>query len=189
VGGRVTGVVSAVLVAVVLAACGGGGSKSASSTASTSAPQTSTTTGPSSTGSTATTSGSGTATYDARGCSAPSAGQIGTAFGAAITKTVPTADNGCLWEAGDIKRSVQVSYHPASEFNPTRLAILKAGSKAASVPGANDAFVKHISLPNDATNDVEYVVFDNGTVQIAFGGPSTFLTDKNEEAVTTAIVG
>jgi hypothetical protein len=82
-----------------------------------------------------------------------------------------------------------VSYHPSSEFNPTRLAILKAGSKAVTVSGATDAFVKHLSLPNDATNDVEYVVFDDGTVQIAFGGPSSFLTQTNEDAVTTAIVG
>ena len=62
------------------------------------------------------------------------------------------------------------------------------GATTVTVSGANDAFVKHIPLPN-AAHDVEYVVFDNGTVQIAFTGASGFLTDKNESAVTKAIVG
>jgi hypothetical protein len=107
----------------------------------------------------------------------------------AITKTTPTADNGCLWEAADIAHSVQVSYHPSSEFNPTRLAILKAGSAPFSVSGANDAFVKRVNLPGGHENDVAYIMFDDGTVQIAFGGPTGFLTDQNESAVANTIVG
>jgi hypothetical protein len=106
-----------------------------------------------------------------------------------MTKTTPTADNGCLWEAGGLANSVQVSYHPSSDFNPTRLAVLKAGATPLSIPGANDAFVKRVSLPNGANNDVAYIVFDAGTVQIAFGGPSGSLTDQNENAVTSLIVG
>jgi hypothetical protein len=102
---------------------------------------------------------------------------------------MPTADNGCLWEAGSIARSVQVSYHSSSEFNATRLAVLKAGATSVSVPGTNDAFVKHLSLPNGSSNDVEYIVFNDGVVQISFGGPSGTLTAQNEQAVTTAIVG
>jgi hypothetical protein len=94
-----------------------------------------------------------------------------------------------LWEAADIAHSVQVSYHPSSEFNPTRLAILKAGATPLSVSGANDAFVKHLALPGGHENDVEYIVFDDGTVQIAFGGPTGFLTPQNESAVTNTIVG
>jgi len=67
--------------------------------------------------------------------------------------------------------------------------VLKAGATPVSVPGANDAFVKHLSLPNGADNDVEYIVFNEGTVQISFGGPSGSLTQQNESAVTTTIVG
>jgi hypothetical protein len=131
---------------------------------------------------------SASATFDPRGCAAPTADQIGQAFGVAITKTTDTADNGCLWEAGGPSQGVQVSYHSPVDFNETRIAILKAGATPVTVPGAEDAFVKHVALPN-TTNDVEYVVFDQGTVQIAFSGPSGFLTDQNESAVTKAIVG
>jgi hypothetical protein len=84
---------------------------------------------------------------------------------------------------------VQVSYHPPSDFTAPRLAVLKAGATPVSVPGASDAFVKHVSLPNGTDNDVEYIVFDEGTVQISFGGPSGSLTEQNESAVTSAIVG
>ncbi len=49
--------------------------------------------------------------------------------------------------------------------------------------------VKRLALPNGTTNDVEYIVFNDGTVQIAFSGPSGFLTDQNESSVTKAIVG
>ena len=148
----------------------------------------STSTGSSSTGSGSAASGSGSATFDARGYAAPTADQIGRAFGVAITKTTDTADNGCLWEGGSLSQAVQVSYHSPVDFNGTRITILKAGATPVTVPGANDAFVKHLALPN-TTNDVEYVVFDQGTVQIAFSGPSGFLTDQNESAVTKAIVG
>ncbi len=113
---------------------------------------------------------------------------MGQAFGVAITKTTDTADNGCLWESGSPSQAVQVSYHSPVDFNAARIAILKAGATPVTVPGANDAFVKHLPLPN-AAHDVEYVVFDQGTVQIAFSGPSGFLTDQNESAVTKAIVG
>lgn len=102
---------------------------------------------------------------------------------------MPTADNGCLWQAGGVTEGVQVSYHTPDDFTPVRVAALKAGSTPVTVPGANDAFVKRIALPNGTTNDVEYVVFNNGTVQIAFTGPSGFLTDQNESSVTKAIVG
>ena len=149
----------------------------------------STSTGSSSTGSGSAASGSGSATFNARGCAAPTADQIGQAFGVAITKTTDTADNGCLWESGSLSQAVQVSYHSPVDFNATRIAILKAGATPVTVPGANDAFVKHLPLPN-ADHDVEYIVFDQqGTVQIAFSGPSGFLTDQNESAVTKAIVG
>jgi len=148
----------------------------------------STSTGSSSTGSGSAASGSGSATFDARGCAAPTADQIGQAFGVAITKSTDTADNGCLWEGGSLSQAVQVSYHSPVDFNAARIAILKAGATPVTVPGANDAFVKHLPLPNTA-HDVEYVVFDQGTVQIAFSGPSGFLTDQNESAVTKAIVG
>ena len=84
---------------------------------------------------------------------------------------------------------MQVSYHQPADFTAARLAVLKAGATPVSVPGASDAFVKHVSLPNGATNDVEYVVFNEGTVQISFGGPAGSLTEQNESAVTTAIVG
>jgi hypothetical protein len=84
---------------------------------------------------------------------------------------------------------VQVSYHPTSEFTPTRVAILKAGSAPFSVSGANDAFVKRISLPGGHQNDVAYITFDDGVVQIAYGGPTGFLTDQNETAVANTIVG
>ena len=134
-------------------------------------------------------SGSGSAAFQARGCAAPLAGEIGTAFGAAITSTLPTSDNGCLWQAGSPSEGVQVSYHTPADFNAVRIAALKAGSTPVNVPGANDAFVKRIALPNGTTNDVEYVVFNDGTVQIAFSGPSGFLTDQNESSVTKAIVG
>jgi hypothetical protein len=183
------------LLVVMLTACGGSTAKGSSTTGSPSTTQGSASAGSSAGSSTSTTaasgstSGSGGASFQAQGCAAPSAGDIGSAFGAAITKTTPTADNGCLWEAGSLAHSVQVSYHPASEFNPTRLAILKAGATPLSVPGANDAFVKHVSLPGGANNDVEYIIFDAGTVQIAFGGPSGTLTDQNESAVTNVIVG
>ena len=133
-------------------------------------------------------SSTGSATFDARGCTAPTADQIGRAFGVAITKTTDTADNGCLWESGSLSQAVQVSYHSPVDFNAARIAILKAGATPVTLPGANDAFVKHLPLPNTA-HDVEYVVFDQGTVQIAFSGPSGFLTDQNESAVTKAIVG
>ena len=93
-----------------------------------------------------------------------------------------------MWEAGDIAHSVQVSYHPPSDFNAVRLAVLKNGATTLSIPGASDAFVKKVSLPNGANNDVEYIVFNEGVVQISFGGPSGFLTDHNESAVTTAIL-
>ena len=147
-----------------------------------------TSTGSSSTGSGSAASGSGSATFDARGCAAPTADQIGGAFGVAITNTTATADNGCLWEAGSLSQAVQVSYHSPVDFNATRITILKAGATPVTVPGANDAFVKHLPLPN-TNHDIEYVVFDQGTVQIAFSGPSGFLTDQNESAVTKAIVG
>jgi len=88
-----------------------------------------------------------------------------------------------------LAHSVQVSYHPPTDFSAARLAVLKAGATPVSIGGANDAFVKHVSLPNGASNDVEYVVFNAGTVQIAFGGPSGSLTNQNESAVATAIVG
>jgi len=149
----------------------------------------STSTGSSSTGSGSAASGSGSATFDARGCAAPTADQIGGAFGVAITNTTATADNGCLWEAGSLSQAVQVSYHTPDDFNDARIAILKGtGATPVTVPGAKDAFVKHLPLPN-AAHDVEYVVFPQGTVQIAFSGPSGFLTDQNESAVTKAIVG
>jgi len=148
----------------------------------------STSTGSSSTGSGSAASGSGSATFDARGCAAPTADQIGRAFGVAITNTTATADNGCLWEGGSPSQAVQVSYHSPADFSAPRIAILKAGATPVTVPGANDAFVKHLPLPN-TNHDVEYVVFDQGTVQIAFSGPSGFLTDQNESAVTKAIVG
>jgi hypothetical protein len=93
-----------------------------------------------------------------------------------------------LWQAGTPAEGVQVSYHTPDEFNPVRIAALKGGSTPVDVPGANDAFVKRIELPN-GTNDVEYVVFNDGTVQIAFTGPSGFLNDQNESSVTKAIVG
>lgn len=176
------------LVVVALTACGARASKSSSTSPSTAPNQQPVTTGSSSTGSSSPAAGSGSATFNAQGCAAPSADAIGTAFGAAITKTTPTADNGCLWEGGSLKQAVQVSYHSPADFNPTRIAILKAGATPVTVPGAKDAFVKHLALPGTA-HDVEYVVFDNGTVQIAFTGPSGFLTDNNESAVTKAIVG
>ena len=135
------------------------------------------------------TASTSTGTFNARGCAAPTADQIGQAFGVAITNTMATADNGCLWEGGSLSQAVQVSYHSPDDFNAQRIAILKAGATPVTVPGANDAFVKHVPLPN-ADHDVEYVVFDQqGTVQIAFSGPSGFLTDQNESAVTKAIVG
>ncbi|GEM_PF-2933110 len=174
------------LVLVAVAACSGGGSKSASSSTTSSQGSTAAST---STGSGSNSSGSGSATFDARGCAAPSADAIGTAFGAAITSTTPAADNGCLWNAGGVTRGVQVSYHTPADFSDARLAVLKTGSTPVSVPGANDAFVKHLTLPNGTTNDIEYVVFDNGTVEIAFTGPTDFLTAQNEGAVTTLIVG
>jgi hypothetical protein len=135
-----------------------------------------------------TASTSGSATFDARGCAAPTADQIGQAFGVAITKTTDTADNGCLWEGGSPSQAVQVSYHSPADFSDARIAILKAGATPVTVPGSNDAFVKHSPLPN-AAHDIEYIVFPQGTVQIAFTGPSGFLTDQNESAVTQAIVG
>jgi len=177
------------LVVVTLAACGSSGSKSSSTTGTQSSPQPTSAVGASSTTSGSTAPGNSNASFRASGCTAPSADAIGTAFGAAITKTTPTADNGCLWEAGGLAHSVQVSYHSPSEFNTTRLAVLKAGSTPVSVPGTNEAFVKHLSLPNGSSNDVEYIVFNEGVVQISFGGPSGALTPQNERAVTTAIVG
>jgi hypothetical protein len=96
---------------------------------------------------------------------------------------------GAAPESGGLAHSVQVSYHSPSEFNTTRVAVLKAGATPVSVPGTQDAFVKHFSLPNGSSNDVEYIVFNDGVVQISFGGPSGALTAQNERAVTTAIVG
>jgi hypothetical protein len=185
------------LVVVALTACNGGAKKSASTSPTTAPSQQSATTASSQqpvtaasspTGSGSPTAGSANATFNPQGCAAPSADAIGSAFGAAITKTLPTADNGCLWQGGSLTQAVQVSYHTPADFNAVRISILKAGATPVTVPGATDAFVKRIALPN-AINDVEYVIFDNGTVQIAFTGASGFLTDKNESAVTKAIVG
>lgn len=83
---------------------------------------------------------------------------------------------------------MQVSYHPPAEFNKVRLAIRKVGATPVTVAGSSDAFKKSITFPNGTVNDVEYVLFDNGTVVIAFTAASGFLTDRNEGAVTAAIV-
>ncbi len=131
----------------------------------------------------------GSAAFQAHGCAAPPADGIGTAFGAAITATVPTSDNGCWWQAGGPSEGVQVSYHTPADFNAVRVAALKANSTPVNVPGATDTFVKRIVLPNGTNNDIVYVVFSDGTVQIAFSGPSGFLTDQNESGVTKLIVG
>src|SRR5689334_24215808 len=105
------------MVVVMLAACGSSGSKSSSTTGTQPSPQSTSAGGASSTTTSGSTApGNSSATFQARGCTAPSADAIGTAFGAAITKTTPTADNGCLWEAGGLAHSVQVSYHSPSEF-------------------------------------------------------------------------
>jgi hypothetical protein len=172
------------VIVVLLAACSGGSSSGSSSSTGSTGSQQSTAAGSSSAGS----SSSGGASFRPSGCTTPTADAIGSAFGAAITKTTPTADNGCLWEAGGLGHSVQVSYHPSSDFPAERIAVLKAGATPVSVPGATDAFVKHVSI-NGQDNDVEYIVFDAGTVQISFGGATGSLTAQNESAVTTAIVG
>src|SRR5690348_3717031 len=90
------------VVAVTLVGCGSSGSKSSSTTPTQASPQPTSATGASSTTPGSTAPANSGATFQARGCTAPSAGAIGTAFGAAITKTIPTSDNGCLWEAGGL---------------------------------------------------------------------------------------
>ena len=82
---------------------------------------------------------------------------------------------------------MQVSYHPPSDFTPVQISLLKAGATALSIPGASDAFVKKISLPSGQDDNV-YVFFQQGVVQIAFGGPAGSLTDQMESAVTAAIL-
>ena len=94
-----------------------------------------------------------------------------------------------LVASGWRSEGVQVSYHTPDDFTPRQGRGTQGSSTPVNVPGANDAFVKRIALPNGTTNDVEYVVFNDGTVQIAFSGPSGFLTDQNESSVTKAFVG
>ena len=140
----------------------------------------------STTGSTAASSGF----PGARGCSAPSADAIGSAWGVTITKSTPTADSGCLWEAGSLSQSVQVSYPPLSEFPSVRVNILHSGTVTdITIPGATVAFIKLVLQIGGHTNRVAYVIYPTGVVQVAVGGPDSIVTDSTVLAITKVIVG
>lgn len=128
----------------------------------------------------------------AHGCDSPSADAIGAAFGTPITKTLKTADQGCLWETGTPGRGVQVSYHtPDSDpFNPAQLQFLHTVGKITdlSIPGATQAWIKDVPMPT-IDNPVAYIIYPEGGVQIAFSGAAGSLVESNLEATVRVFTG
>ncbi|MBS1837278.1 MAG: hypothetical protein JST64_06225 [Actinobacteria bacterium] len=192
-----------VFSALALVACGSGGSTTSATTAprsgtashSTSTPRKddeasgSTTTG---SGAAAPSTSSATAKWPgAPGCSTPSAEAISAAFGATITQSIPSADDGCIWSVGPT-HGVQVSYHPTGgDFKPARLALMHNGPGVTDiqVPGSTQAFIRDVGAVPNTDEPIAFVSFPEGVVQVAFTAPTGTLSQDQMKAVIAAIVG
>ncbi len=128
----------------------------------------------------------------ANGCDSPSADAIGTAFGTPITKTLKTADQGCLWETGTPGRGVQVSYHTPGQdpFNPVQLQFFHTTGTITdlSIPGATQAWIRDFPVPT-IDNPIAYIIYPEGGVQIAFTGAEGSLVESNLEATVKVFTG
>lgn len=185
-------------------ACGSSGSKTATAPTSTRGPATSSTARSASTSKEEepTTSGGETRATTAEtasggwpgahGCDSPSSDAIGAAFGTPITKTLATADQGCLWETATAGRGVQVSYHTPDQdpFNPAQLNFFHTTGKITdlSIPGATQAFIRDFPVPT-IDNPVAYIIYPEGGVQIAFTGAPGSLVESNLEATVKVFTG
>jgi len=129
----------------------------------------------------------------ANGCDKPSAADIGTAFGDPITGSIPGAQQGCIWKTATPGHGVQVSYHTADNGNPMpaeQLEFLHSTGTVTdlTVPGASQAFIHTINVAN-LENPVAYVVYPEGTVQIAMSGAAGTIPQSNQEAVVKVFTG
>ena len=123
-----------------------------------------------------------------RGCAMATDEAVSDAWGATITKHIEGADEGCLWQV-TVTTGVQVSFPPGLK---DRLGMLKtAGSTDISIPGASEAFIRHVDVPGvpGLTHALAYAVFPDTAVQLAFGGPADLTANDKIVAVMKVVLG
>jgi hypothetical protein len=186
------------LLGVVLVGCSGSSSGSSDQTTTAGSPSTSGTTA-GSTPSAASTSkpaaGGGSSALFASGsnpCKTVDGNALGQAAGMTLVKSIPSADNGCLWGTSKVGVGVQVSIHP--KWTDSFVAVLKAphpgSSKATdvSLPGASSAVVIRAGVSGSELDNL-YAIFPQGGVEVAVTGPPAVATVAAAVASAGVILG
>jgi len=116
---------------------------------------------------------------------------VGTAFGTAITKSVPASNNGCLWETATPGRGVQVSYLVGDKLlSPVSLNVFVNGPGVTQLtePGSSMAFIRTITIAG-RENPMAYIVYPEGQVVVAFNGAPGTMPTSNLQATVSLILG
>ncbi len=126
----------------------------------------------------------------ARPCALVDVAALGAAAGMTLVKTIPSADNGCLWGTSKIGVGVQVSLHPG--WTMAYIDALKAHSTATvtdvTLPGATAAVVVRAAVGTSELDNL-YALFPQGGVEVAETGPPATATMAAVVAATGVILG